>query len=722
MTAFLIVVSAAVCLGLFGAVAALLRKGRLALRAGAAVGACVWLVLLLAFVVYGAMGMVRCDAPWLAPLVAVLLAGASVLALAGPAIKGKCRKVLMAVRPFAVVACVPVALFLLEWPYNQSLFQMEASVARLNLWLVGAALLAVWFVGQRTSGSLIAFLTACLGVGTANYFVCLFKGQTVLPADVLAISTAAEVGGGYAYVLNDSLLASLCVFVPCAALLALLPTPRLSRMRAAANLLVGFALAAGLVWWYGEHDIRQDYDVTVDVWSTRESYMRYGTVPCFLQRMQEVEQESPAGYDSQGALDLQAELAAAWDEAHPDYPQTLEESRELQEEATGSEELPTVIAIMNESFSDLSIYPGVEGYDGIPAFDAIDTLERGTIYTSARGGGTCNTEFEYLTGSSLGSMGGGVYPYMFYDLGFAEGLPRYFGALGYATTAVHPAEATNWRRDVVYGQLAFDRFLSEPAFGDDPDTLRDLITDRETYDKVLEVLTEDDGPQFVFDVTLQNHSGYDTGLLDAYPYDDVTVNGTSIEGMSEYLSCIDASVEDLLYFLSELEKLDRKVVVVFFGDHQPGFNDQVAEAAYGTSVDDMDLEQVQQRFSTPYLIWANYDASEVRQVVGFDDGSADGDQQTEISAGYLMARTAYAACLPLSDYQKALLQIAEDMPAANLNGYRDAEGTWYWNGQDSDALAYWDEYATLQYANLFDRDANAEALERFAEDVQGAGE
>ena len=45
------------------------------------------------------------------------------------------------------------------------------------------------------------------------------------------------------------------------------------------------------------------------------------------------------------------------------------------------------------------------------------------------------------------------------------------------------------------------------------DTFRDLVTDRATYERVLEKIDEGDGPQFVFDVTIQNHGGYDTGLV-----------------------------------------------------------------------------------------------------------------------------------------------------------------------------------------------------------------
>ena len=63
-------------------------------------------------------------------------------------------------------------------------------------------------------------------------------------------------------------------------------------------------------------------------------------------------------------------------------------------------------------------------------------------------------------------------------------------------------------------------------------------------------------PEFIFDVTLQNHGGYDTGLFDSYPYDGVTVNGEVIEGMSEYLSCVPTPRKTTSYiFLTSLRSL-----------------------------------------------------------------------------------------------------------------------------------------------------------------------
>ncbi len=68
---------------------------------------------------------------------------------------------------------------------------------------------------------------------------------------------------------------------------------------------------------------------------------------------------------------------------------------------------------MNETFSDLSVYQNLHaGYEGPTYFKSIDdAVQRGDLYVSAYGGGTCNTEFEFLTGNSMAYLGQGVYPY-----------------------------------------------------------------------------------------------------------------------------------------------------------------------------------------------------------------------------------------------------------------------------------------------------------------------
>ena len=162
---------------------------------------------------------------------------------------------------------------------------------------------------------------------------------------------------------------------------------------------------------------------------------------------------------------------------------------------------------MNETFSDLSIYQNLHaGYEGPTFFKSIsDAVARGTLYVSAYGGGTCNTEFEFLTGNSMAYLGRRV-PLLHLQPHADQEPRQQFSDLGYATTAMHPNHGTNWNRENVYRDFGFDNFLTINDFAD-ADRLRGMVTDEATYDKILDLLNENSDPQFIFDVTMQNHSG-----------------------------------------------------------------------------------------------------------------------------------------------------------------------------------------------------------------------
>lgn len=89
--------------------------------------------------------------------------------------------------------------------------------------------------------------------------------------------------------------------------------------------------------------------------------------------------------------------------------------------------------------------------------------------------------------------------------------------MGYRTTAMYPQNPVNWKRSTVYEQLGFNEFLSMENFADAP-VYHSGATDASTYDKVIELLEQDASPQFIFDVTMQNHSGYGEGTV---PSEDV---------------------------------------------------------------------------------------------------------------------------------------------------------------------------------------------------------
>lgn len=572
---------------------------------------------------------------------------------------------------------VLVGYFLVEFPISGGFgfLARDAFHAVANLAAFAAVYAVFFLIGQRTHGAVAAFLAVCFAIGTANRYLILFKGQPIAPADLLAISTAADVASSYSFV-PDAVIV-VCAIVLAASLVALRFCPRARRTRRAAvvGTSCGVAVAVAFGISLASIDIERDLDCEVSSWDIGWSYREYGAALCFLARTQDLVPVEPDGYSPDAAEAILADYGADLD-------------------AIGDGARPNVVAIMNESFSDLSSLPGLEDGALSPAATRAlsdDAVFSGDAYVSVVGAGTCNSEFEFLASATMASLGDGVYPYSVYDLSRADTLVSYFDSIGYGTTAVHPAEATNWRRDRVYASLGFDRFDDVSTFSD-ADILRYYPTDASVYDRALEILRESDEPQFVFEVTLQNHGGYSTGLV---PDDDAVsvelADGERNAELDEFASLIQRSDADFAAFIDELRAFDEPVVVCFFGDHQPSFAQQPLPEA---SLDDgASVEQVQQRYAVPYVIWANFDT-------GLPVGTV-----ADTSLNYLASMTVEAAGLPASPLIDFVGELRETVPAINANGYLDAAGAWHALGDveagsaTADALS---RYRIVQHENLFE--------------------
>lgn len=601
-------------------------------------------------------------------------------------LSARLEKKLSHAKPIAAALCIPAGFLLMEIPYNPPLGSMGAKFVFLGLCVTGALFAIVYFLGQRSKTAMIAFLLACFASGVANYFVSSFKGQPVLPSDIMALKTAAAVSGGYTYAIGNSVLAAFCLLVAMVAFIVILPKSKRTPRTVAAHAALGLAALAAFCVWFNAADIEKDYGCTIDVWSSLDSYQQHGSLLCFLERSQLLTPHAPEGYTPEEAARIRSEKAAAALAA-----ETVDEGQ-----ATAPDVKPAIVVIMNETFSDPSRYPNVaQSYAGPSYFNSIDdAIAKGDCYVSAMGGGTCNSEFEYLTGSSMGLLGAGVYPYMLYDLKGADNMARYLSSLGYKTSAIHPAESENWRRDRVYKQLGFDEFHSIESFTD-AEMFRGMVSDASTYDLVLELLAQDEGPQFIFDVTIASHGGYDTGTVPEEEVAHVPLDGEESVELNEYISCIERSDAELKDFMDELRLLNRPVVLCFFGDHQPGFVEWLSGEAF--EEDQMpEIELVQNRYVTPYVVWTN-DA----QL----HGKAGAPTAEPTSLNYLGATTLKAAGLPLDEYFAFLSATKSEVPLINLNGYQDASGEWHYHGADSESSAAYAQLAMVEHNNLFEKDS-----------------
>ncbi len=694
-------------------------------------------------------------------------------------------------RPVVIIAGVPVSLLLVELPCATSRLLFHPFFLVANLVLIAILYAIVYLIGQRTKGAVIVFTAVCLAFGAANYFLVQFKGAPLMPADLFAISTATYVASGYTFIPSVGLIIAIALFVVYCVLLHFVPKVRHTGRSFVVSTAVGVIIAVCFGAWMYVYDVEEALGYEINTWELPETYAGYGSALCFAGLFQDLAPTVPEGYEDGAAQEILDEAA--------DYEPDIEPVD------SGGED-PTVITVMNETFADLSDFPGMEDSGARPeAFYDIagDSLESGSAYVSVIGGGTCNSEFEFLTGSSMAFIGGYCYPYTIYNFDQTASLVSYFDSNGYSTHAVHPGAASNWRRDTVYSQLGFDDFADESYF-EDADRLRDLVTDRETYDYVLDLLDDDADPQFIFDVTIQNHAGYDTGEIKKK--DEVKVrlpDGSTSSDLNEYESCIQRSDDDLAYFVEQLEKEDRPIILCFFGDHQPELSYWLyTETHDGESAYDSGLRALEVVHEVPYFIWANAAArgedvdegddeevaapaadggrdelndvtpdggrtesdatasdggssrgstsrsrgtrsaaapaadggrDELNDVTsdGGDDESDDAqaaDDESDQSAStdegegtdgeeesgedtsmhnvtslnFLGSRVAAYTGLPLTNYQKLLLETSEDVPAMNLDAYRRPNGVWHSYGESTRADDLLSDYAIVQYYNLFE--------------------
>ena len=264
-------------------------------------------------------------------------------------------------------------------------------------------------------------------------------------------------------------------------------------------------------------------------------------------------------------------------------------------------------------------------------------------------------------------------------------LASYLKELDYHTVAIHPYYASGWDRDRVYPLLGFDEFLSQADFTN-PKRIRNYISDESSFAKIIELYEnkKEGEPLFVFNVTMQNHSGYEEEFHNFTP--DITVDGIDSKALSMYLSLVkqtDSALQGLIDYFSQA---DEDTMIVFFGDHQP--TTYVSNPILrNNKVDPETLtdEENLLKYKVPYVIWSNFDIEE----------QTDG----ETSANYLAMDVLENCDLPLPALQSSLTGVREKYPVISAAGVREADGTLTTVKECGEAL---NDYRSLEYYLLFD--------------------
>lgn len=670
-------------------------------------------VMLCIVAVCGLLGMVEGKAPWLlGTLSCAGIAASGVLAQrrddAWRVLAGAGKRARVGILVCLVLALLVFVLFAIEAPFNALLPVGGPSHFWLEMLLAGLLLLGFYLLAQRHASACVLPVALLFFIGLAQYFVKRFKNAAILPTDLFALGTAAAVSGEYVFAIDEHVLLGAACAAGAIAILSLVRPPARgsadarSRCVCLAGGVASLGLLATLVLVPSYMGV---FGVSMEYWYTMDYYQMQGFLPSFIAVMQDMPIHRPDGYTTERARELTLEHARAYREqaaANVNSARTQEQFSRIR---------PSVIAIMDESFSDLSVFDGMHAdYTG-PKFlkeELADALATGQLNVSVYGGGTCNSEFEFLTGNAMGFIGPGKYPYSIYDLSRVDALAANFKALGYRTYALHPNYPANWKRDIVYPQFGFDEFLSIEDFGGMPDPAVDKqtpnephsevfhsgVSDAATYDRVLELLDKSEEPAFVFDVTMANHGSYEQDNIPKSYYGDYHPADYDGEvpdhNLNEYLACINRSDKDLKAFMEELRRLERPVVVVFFGDHQPSITKDYNDTWYANEDEDAHARREHVAY---YTIWANYDV----------DGREQTSRRQDTSVDLLGIQALDFIGAPTTDYQAAVLDITRQIPSLSVTGYQDADGAWHRPDDEGPTAQAYADLANIEYLNFAER-------------------
>ena len=553
-----------------------------------------------------------------------------------------------------------------------------------------AYLLLSFLFGSFRAGYIVAdVIFAIIGVG--NYFIVQFRGSPIVPWDLFSIRTAASVAGNYTYDISWRFVFTLFGFLALIAL-DLKNTIKCSVAVRIIGVILCTAGLAAATWALQRSDVKSKLGMDVTLFTPNVRYRNNGFLAAFLGNLHLINVQEPSGYSVNAVKQIQREIHDAT--AGSDGQNSLQAAQQMVSEGR----MPNVVVIMDEAFSDLQVLGRFNtDEDYMPNFRKLMGQCGGHLMVSVKGGNTANTEFEFLAGDTMAFLPAGSVVFQQFIRDNIPALPSYLASLGYETTGIHPYLSTGWDRKRVYPLLGFEEFLSKEAFSG-AKTLRDWISDEAAFDKIKEVLEQkkDEGitdPQFIFEVTMQNHSGYSPeypGFTERIHLTDLTYSTVQTKAAEKYLTLIKYTDEALGDLMTYFESISEPTIVVMFGDHQP--SDYVTNVIdHLTGYDpEVSLEEAQKSYIVPYFVWNNF--------------GMNFNAPTMTSVNYLAVDILQAAGIPLTQYQQFLLALQPQLPVVCQGTLIDAAGNYYSTDEikESPYAQILNTYNILQYNHMND--------------------
>ena len=622
---------------------------------------------------------------------------------------------------------VPFLMLLVSEGATGNLFRLSAPGVVLGTAVYYILYLGVFFFAGTTKASWLLLNLAVYGLAAGEYFVISFRERPAMIWDVLALRTAMTVSANYRFTVTPRLVLTFLGTLLLGIGSWKIPLRLENRkIRWKARGAWAGVTAAFSVLLYGV--LTPALKLSVPMWDPIISFERQGFLLSTVLSLETLVPQKPAGYETETARQLlerlEEEAAAGADTGTAADIGTAAEAKAGEKPGNEAEILgrneavvpENVICIMNESFADLRIFNGLVSGNSFetdgPFLSYYDSLsenaQKGWLYVPVFGAMTANSEYEFLTGNSCAFVPQGSIPYQFYTKPGDGSLARAFGEAGYRTVAMHPYPGYNWNRTEAYENLGFDEFLDQDyyeasGFLDEEETggsadsrmPRGYLSDAADYEALIRQVEEKEPGEklFLFNVTMQNHGGYEVADFPADVH-VTAVNGGDCLGeypkADQYLTLMKRSDEALKMLLDYFSTCSQPTLIVLFGDHEPSVETSFYEALYGTRWSQVPGEQKRYSFVTPYLIWSNYER--------------DAGDLGDMSAFMLGGQVLRAAGMEAGGFGYAVERLRGEYPMVHSMGLltRDGQFLDVLETGTLDLSQTVKEYHTLQYYRMFE--------------------
>lgn len=574
---------------------------------------------------------------------------------------------------FLTLIIIPIIIFYYCQMFCNGKIFFEPGRMILNYIFIYLIIGFIYCIIGKVKISLYITMVLTFILGIVNHFISEFRGTPFVPWDIFSLNVALTVLPTFSFKLTKKFAIGVILFI--IGLLFLrkvkIDSFRNGKLKKSYRVAV-MILTVTFIFNFYLTNMISVFGMDEN-WDPKEEYHNNGLIASIFKQSRNLIITEPEGYDIVSITSL---------------ANTIEVPIVKHEE---NHEMPNVIAIMNESFAELKVVGDFKtNEEYLPFYHSLkENTIKGNLHVSIFGATTPNSEWEFLTSNSMAYVPKRTVPYQQYVLRNSYSLASILKDQGYTTSAIHCYYPQGYNRNLAYPRLGFEKFLYMGTLKD-LTFIREYPDDLSTYKNIIDIYEnrEPGKKMFNFTLTMQNHGSY----TDANYENTIIAEDGQYPKLNQYLSLIKTADESFKFLIDYFSKQEEPTIILMFGDHQPYVEDEFYKDLLSKRYEDINTkEATENKYITPFIIWANYDIDEDKYK-----------DVTDISANYLASLLLDVANIQKTPYLQFLDELRTELPIITGNGYMDKTGVYHDFSETNEYTKLIENYHFIQFNNMFD--------------------